>query len=133
MKEFDCEGGYYEYSSDVQAVVDLFGVVDTVQMLKDGEDDAILKPLLKNDNIPIDEMAKKASCLTYITENAPPFLIAHGAKDKHPVSASRNFYEKLKEAGCDAVYYEEPNGAHGFDSLEFYMTLTDFIEGHGKK
>ena len=64
-----------------------------------------------------EELARKASCEKYITENVelPPVLMLHSEFDP-VVSAenSRTLYEKLVATGHEAVYYElEGLDAHG--------------------
>ena len=82
-----------------------------------------------------EELARKASCEKYITENVelPPVLMLHSEFDP-VVSAenSRTLYEKLVATGHEAVYYElEGLDAHGgavFYSNEVLGTVKMFCE-----
>ncbi|OIJ84536.1 alpha/beta hydrolase [Streptomyces colonosanans] len=53
----------------------------------------------------------------YIHRGAPPFLIAHGAKDTlGTVEGARNFVAQLRRASESTVVYAElPGGQHSFD------------------
>lgn len=64
-----------------------------------------------------EELARKASCSMYITENIelPPILLIHSEYDPIvSVENSRTLYEKLSSAKHEVFYYEiEKNSAHG--------------------
>ena len=64
-----------------------------------------------------EELAKKASCDMYITEDIelPPVLLIHSEYDPIvSVENSRALYEKLEATHHEAFYYElEDNDAHG--------------------
>jgi len=52
------------------------------------------------------ELAKKASPLTYITKDSPPFFIVHGDKDTTvPYSQGELLLAALKKAGVEATLY----------------------------
>ena len=61
------------------------------------------------------ERAKKASPITYVHADAPPFLIAHGTADKTvDISQADRFVEALREAGArDITYMRFDNAGHG--------------------
>ena len=119
---YDC-GEYLQYSSDVQAVVDEYGPTNLV-----AEELPVLTSelfaFLQNDPQKIHD----ASPLQLVTGKEPPFLIFHGTADPVvPMEQSTQFYEKLRQAGVQVQYHQVPGGDHGFDSLEAYHILTDFI------
>jgi len=117
-KRYDV-GEYLEYSSDVQAVVDEFGPVDLL-----GDDIPGLSALMGD----TPEARREASPMHLITGNEPPFLIMHGTKDATvPYDQSVRFYEALKAAGVDVTFHTVPGGAHGYDDIDAYRVLTDFI------
>lgn len=64
-----------------------------------------------------EELAEKASCVTYITKNIdiPPVLLIHSEYDPVvSVENSRTLYEKLMDTNHEAFYYElEDNHTHG--------------------
>lgn len=127
VRAYDC-GDYLSYSSDVQAVVDEFGPVNLVTAEMPGLEEA-LYALLQNDPQKIHD----ASPLQLVTGKEPPFLILHGTADPLvPMDQSQRFYEKLKAAGVQAQFYAVPGGDHGFDTVEFYNMLTEFILSHSR-
>jgi hypothetical protein len=109
-------------SSRVQAVVDYFGPTDFVQMdahrlpagqLHDPADSPesqlIGGPLQANK-----EMAARANPITYLTKNAPPFLICHGDTDPLvPHHQSELLEAALKKAGVPVTFYTVKGAGHG--------------------
>ena len=117
-------GPYMEYSSCVQAVVDLFGPADLRDLptLQKEIDTLVCKDV---------RLTEQASPICWVCENAPDFLIVHGQKDTLvPVVQSRRLKEALCNAGNCVDYLEIPDGLHGFDSIDFYNALTSFIISH---
>ena len=75
---------------------------------------------------------RPSSPLAYITEDAPPFFVAHGVKDTLSlVEDARHFVERLRDASSNRVVYAElPGAQHTFDlfhSLRF-EAVVDGIE-----
>ena len=108
-------GQYAEQSSSVQAVVDMFGpsdltaggwgpyatsVVQQVFGVTPGQDNGVLA---------------KASPVTYIQPNEPPFLIFQGVNDAVvPPSQSQELATRLQAAGDSATLVMVENAGHGF-------------------
>ncbi|MBA9006308.1 alpha/beta hydrolase [Thermomonospora cellulosilytica] len=74
----------------------------------------------------------ESSPLSHIAADAPPFFLAHGDKDTlTPVSAARQFADRLRLASADPVGYAELRGGHHafdlFHSLRFEAVI-DGIE-----
>lgn len=64
-----------------------------------------------------------------------PILIMHGKEDlRVPVAQSRNMAAKLKAAGKDHIYIEQPLGDHHFsrreDRLQFLKEMESFLAKH---
>ncbi|HMH65117.1 MAG TPA: alpha/beta hydrolase, partial [Rhizomicrobium sp.] len=60
-------------------------------------------------------VVRLASPLTFISENAPPFLIQHGAADTEvPPKQAQQLYEALKQKGVPAEIAIYPDVGHGF-------------------
>ena len=109
-------------SSRVQAVVDYFGPTDFLQMdahrLPNGmvhdtpdspESQLVGGPIQENK-----EKVAKANPITYLTKNAPPFLICHGDSDPLvPRHQSELLAAALKEAGVPVTFYTVKGGGHG--------------------
>jgi dipeptidyl aminopeptidase/acylaminoacyl peptidase len=62
-----------------------------------------------------DEIMKRASPVTYVSKDDPPFLILHGDKDRLvPLSQSEILHERLKAAGVSSKLVVVKNAGHGF-------------------
>lgn len=78
-----------------------------------------------------EEIAEKASCAMYITEDVklPPVLIFHSENDPVvSVENSRLLYDKLSNTHHEVYYYElEKNDSHGGNDF-FYSKILDIIQ-----
>ena len=116
IKRLEGDGGWKKESSAVQAVVDWYGPTDIRPVDKstivnpDGV--RMVKKFLGDpDNL---KLASDASPITFVSKNAPPFLIMHGGKDPLvPVSQSQKLYDALKAAGTDVTLKIIPDAGHG--------------------
>ena len=101
-------GEYPEYSSRVQAVIDMFGPTDlTLQFSADQIQNAR--------NVFTADQLIPASPVTYITPDDPPFLILQGDRDYVvPLEQSQVLYDRLKSAGVYAELVIVQNAGHGF-------------------
>ena len=118
--------------SDVQAVVDLYGPTDFAQMDEHmlpgacasfnasfGLTDCHADPrspesaLLGCPILTCPSAVRAANPITYVTKDAPPFLIAHGTLDGLvPLHQSTLLFEALDAAGAAATYYQVPGAGH---------------------
>lgn len=111
-------GDYLEYDSSVQAVVDLYGIVDCSHnpITFDGRD---IPPFMMEDFLGLDydeATAREASAISYIDAHTPPFLIFHGNKDvRVPLEQSQRLYEALQAAGVRSDFYVVDGAGHGAD------------------
>jgi len=114
VKEFDV-GENLDVPSNVQAVVDYFGPTDFLQMdahrlpgskyrhntLKSPESMLIGGPIQE-----LKDRVARANPITYVTKDAPPFLIVHGDRDPHvPHHQSELLEAALKQAGVPVTLY----------------------------
>lgn len=104
------DGGYRGVSSRVQAVVDFFGPSDIRA--------TAARPLLGG-YIPEGEraveLAEKASPVTFVSRDDPPFLILHGENDAVvPLVQSQLLYDALTRAGVTCQLVVVKNAGHGF-------------------
>jgi len=133
-------GEYPDQSSRVQAVADLFGPADLPAMLTGSA-------LLVGKNVfgatsRDDPILSKASPVTYISQDDPPFLILQGDKDKVvPMEQSQEFYDHLKSGGVTATLVIVKNAGHGFtpdggainpSRAELTKMLADFFDKYLK-
>ena len=133
VKKFDV-GEHLNESSKVKAVVDTYGVSD---LTKIGEDFGPENEKLhaspgatealwvngsgvfggKDGGInAVPEATKNAQIFTYITKDAPPYLIFYGTNDKVvSPSQSKHLYDALRAKNVDAVLIEVKDAKHGGD------------------
>ncbi len=125
-------GDFLDKSSDVQAVVSVYGISDLTNIgagfdaetQKVHESPAVTEALLvhgpafgKNpgESIMTDKAkALEASPIGHVDGSEPPFLLMHGDKDPlvSPVQSAQ-MYEKLKDSKVDAEYIVMKGGKHG--------------------
>lgn len=137
-------GEWQDYSSEVQAVCDMFGPVDVPYCL-DKEAEAMENnphyrwktleethpgALIGGDPATMRERSKEASPTYLIGKSSKiaPMLIMHGGIDRHvPAAVSEKFYNALTEAGYGAQtdYYFIPEADHGSD--EFFQPETQEV------
>lgn len=141
---FEGNGGHAGQSSKVQAVVDMFGPADLTMDSNGLKMNLTLQQLemLAQAVFGSTDNLKKASPVTYIHKNAPPFLILQGDKDDIvPPIQSQEFYDKLKAAGVPATLVMVKNAGHGFvprggpinpSALELAQTIAAFFDKHLK-
>jgi acetyl esterase/lipase len=114
---WDSVGGNSNISARVQAVCDYFG---PAEFLSHADAPGVSRPgsaiykLMGGPPRDKTDVAKKASPLTFISKDDPPFLIVHGDKDATvPLLQSELLKERLKDAGVDVTLLVVKNGAHG--------------------
>lgn len=110
-------------SSRVQAVVDLFGPTDFLQMdahrLEGGmrhdpadspESKLVGGPIVQNR-----EKVARANPVAYVRAGAPPFLIVHGSRDPLvPHHQSELLADALRRADVPVSFFTVEGGGHGF-------------------
>jgi len=78
------------------------------------------------------ELAKKASPITYVSKDDPPFFIVHGDADRTvPVSQGKRLHEALKKAGVDSTLKLLPGGGHvdkRYYTREGYAEVVAFFD-----
>jgi acetyl esterase/lipase len=121
VREFEV-GENLDYSSRVQAVCDFYGPTDFLQMdanrLPDGQiHNAPDSPESKLVGAPIQDnpdKVRRVNPITYVTKNAPPFLIVHGALDRLvPFNQSQLLVTALEAAGASVKFHPVEGGGHG--------------------
>jgi len=116
-------GGNLEYSSRVQAVVDLFGPSE-LQLYADES-----TSFSRNKSA---ELLLSASPLSYLTTDDPPIIIFHGSEDNVvPVSQSIYLNEQYQSKGLESSLYIINGASHG--GLEFsdgvrFQLIKDFLD-----
>lgn len=144
VKEFEGDGGWQQYSSRVQAVVEYYGMTDFLAleelvkqgkaperfMLHDGKDSAsglLGGPFWENP-----DLSRKASPTTYASKDDAPFYIFHGDQDPlTPASQGELLNKVLRKAGVESDFYLVKGGRHGWPPREDVDTRIDmFLDKH---
>jgi alpha-L-fucosidase 2 len=99
-------------SAKAQAVVTLFAQSSFATVPLNADVHALLDPLIKEKGEA--EALKEASPITYVTKNAPPFLLIQGDQDEYiPFTEDTNLQTALHEAGVKCEIIRIPGGHHG--------------------
>ena len=104
-------GGYQDISSEVAAVVDLFGPTDLTGLAHPDYQDAFVDVF--GEAVRSEEAMWAISPLAYVTADSPPFLIIHGDADQTvSLEQSREFHNALQEAGVPSELIVVQGGGH---------------------
>lgn len=140
VKELEGQVGVTGISSSVQAVCDWFGPTDFTVIGRSSQGKDALLGLFGRWPDEVMSLAKRASPITYVDNNDPPFLMIHGTEDSLvPVEQSRRFLRALKNAGVEAELVEVPGGGHGRfrdtspDQQELVQKMLTFFTSHLNK
>ncbi len=115
--------GFEERDTRVQGCIPFYGVYDFLnskaQRHNEGLEQWLASRVLKKTQSEAPELWRSASPVSWIHEDAPPFLIIHGEADTLvPVKESRELYSQLKAASKNPVAYAElPDAQHAFDLM----------------
>jgi acetyl esterase/lipase len=116
----------FRFSDRVQAVVDLYGPTDFLQMNSGCEMDPLCVGLIDHDapdspesrlvGCPIQtcpEKAQRANPIAYVTADDPPFMVMHGQNDGLvPHHQSVLLYEALRDGCNDVEFFSVPGYGH---------------------
>ncbi|TDC80884.1 alpha/beta hydrolase [Actinomadura sp. 7K507] len=126
--------GFEDADTTVQGAVPFYGVYNLFEAgpwpVPMGATRLMERMIVKKPFAENHEAYAKASPVTYIREDAPPFFVIHGDRDSLiPVAEARRFVERLRGVSGAPVIYAEMKGAqHGFDVFPSYRTAR-VIEG----
>lgn len=133
-------GEFPDQSSQVQAVVDMFGPSDLPLMFAKSERPIFLEIFGATNGS--DPILKKFSPVTYIDPGDPPFLLLHGEKDDAvPLEQSQVLYQALIHAGVPVELIVVKNAGHSFVQMgkeinpgvdEISHKVADFFDLHLK-
>ena len=106
-------GEFADQSSDVQAVVSLYGISDLAKVFEN--DGSQTWPLVFGVTNKTDPRLKSASPLSYVHTGAPPFLLIHGSHDHIvPFEQSQWLFDALRDSGNNVDLIEVRNADHAF-------------------
>lgn len=107
-------GEWANESSRLQAVVDLFGPADLTVSAWPSEATGVITDVFGMAPGSASDTLTKASPVTWISRDDPPFLILQGDADQTvPASQSQGFAAKLQAAGVATSLVMVHNGPHG--------------------
>lgn len=119
-------GEYKEYSSKVQAACPWYPPTDVSAFPYESATDAAASPesLLLGKNVMLNkEEAIKICPVTYVTKDAPPFMIIHGTEDHTvPFAQGELLHDRLEEAGCDVSLVAIEGADHA--DIQFFQKET---------
>lgn len=114
---FDNSGGYFNQSSKVQAVANLFGISDIIYQYEQSKYEGANGPTSKfiGGADKFYEIAPKANPINYVSSDDPPFLIMHGDQDDQVLpKQSEVLHNKLIAAKVSSTLVWVKNAGHGF-------------------
>lgn len=132
-KKYDV-GEYLEYSSKVQAACPWYPPTDVQRFPYSSAEEAAAsaESLLLGKNVALNWEEALAICpVTYVTKDAPPFMIIHGTEDGTvPFAQGELLHDKLEEAGCDVKLVAIKGADHAdlqFFQNELWERIIDFF------
>lgn len=128
-------GEYLEYSSEVQAACPWYPPTDFRGFHYKSAEQCAASPesLLMGKNVMRNQEEGLAACpVSFVTKDAPPFLIIHGEED-HTVPFSQGvlIYEELEKVGCDVTLLAIEGADHAdlrFFQREIWQEITKFFK-----
>jgi acetyl esterase/lipase len=120
--------GFEQADTSVQAAVPFYGVYDFTNRFGTWApwfvDDFLRKHVMKASIDDDREAYEKASPLSRVRPDAPPFLVVHGDVDTlAPVADARSFVDALRKVSRSPVLYAEMKGAqHAFEVFPSFRT-----------
>jgi acetyl esterase/lipase len=129
------KGGNPEQSSRVQAVCSFFGPTDfTIKSWPEQVEKTLLEPFLGASFDKDPAVYKKASPITYVSKNNPPFLFIHGTKDQLVgIEQSEKLQKKLQEVGVSAQLIRMEGLGHGWGGKDGQKTFEDAMKFFAEK
>lgn len=129
------------HTSDVQAVVFWFGISDFTAtttrsalealLVPDGPESAFLGLISRAEVAEHPQIARRASPLQWVHAAAPPFLVAHGDRDRIvPLSESVALHAALSRAGAQSTLLNLGGAGHedpAFDSVANLAVTAGFL------
>lgn len=131
VEEFEGNGGWKEYSSEIQAVCPWYAPYDMLEDARQSEGDpnSLSQRLFGGSILEKEDLIRKASPIFYAGKKLPPFLVMHGDSDRLvPLSQTENFYAAARKAGNPIEKIVVPGQGHGFfEGASYYGAIFDFF------
>lgn len=123
----------------IKGVVDFYGPSDLLAMPLPADSETAKDPITLLLGVPVVErpdLAKKASPVSYIDKQDPPFLIIQGEKDMSvPPAQSRLLHSWLKLAGVPAeiiLVKDAPHFGEMFDAEQIRSAVISFLKNRSE-
>lgn len=116
VEEFEGDGGWEEFSSDAQVVVDIYGPTDFTEPERRNHDLIVsyMSGVYEDDP----SRYERASPIRYVNADTPPTCVIHGTVDMLvPVHQSDWLVEKLQEHGVPHYYSRIDGWPHAMDGV----------------
>jgi len=132
--EPEYQPGFEDVDTSVRGCVAFYGVYDFTDRHRVWRHDALMRLLerrvMKAPLAAAPEAYEKASPISRLHADAPPFFVIHGERDTVvPVEEARRFYDAFRRvAGSPIVYAEIPGAQHAF---ELFPSLRSTFVIHG--
>jgi acetyl esterase/lipase len=120
--------GFEDADTSVSACVPFYGVYDFADRLgldRSGGHQRFLERFVMKKSLTSDRAAwERASPLSHVRADAPPFFVLHGALDSLvPAASARHFVESLRAVSQAPVCYAElPHAQHAFELFHSLRT-----------
>lgn len=124
-------------SSDVQAIVDLYGASNLTTILAQSTPHGLsvrvpaLDLLLGGQPDKVPELAQLASPVFQLDAHDPPLFLMHGDKDPQmPIEQSREFLAAYRKLGLSVQFTVQPGSGHGgpaFTTAVSLQQIDDFL------
>ncbi|MEU6035432.1 alpha/beta hydrolase [Actinomadura sp. NPDC047616] len=126
--EAEFQPGFEDVDTSVRGAVPFYGVYDLVEPgpwpVPMGATSLMERRVIKKSFTEDTEAFAKASPVSHLRPDAPPFFVVHGSHDTLvPVAEARRFVKRLRETSHSPVVYAEMQGGqHAFDVFPSYRT-----------
>ena len=137
--DFEGDGPYQDFSSDLQAVVCSGAVGDTRHKTHGKRAVFAYRNLAtggdrKVSDAEVETVLRQASSSSYINKDAPPLLLVHGVKDDVVmIDSTDHFVKAMKAAGAAVTYLRYHDGTHsvmGQKQKETTPAMLEFFKKH---
>lgn len=131
VKDLEGDVGEKTGSSAVQAVVDVSGPTDLVRIAPLGNGGPMVSQFLGGSVREKEDVAKKASPVTYVDAKDAPFLIIQGGADNLvPTEQAEIMRDALKKANVEVEYLFVPEAGHGVLDRRAFAATAAFFDKH---
>jgi acetyl esterase/lipase len=134
--DFECSQGPHDRPLSVAAIVNFYGIADVNDLLfgKPNEKSYAVRWLGSQENK--EEIARRASPLSYVRAGLPPILTIHGDRDPTvPYEHALRLKAALTAAGVPNQLHTVIGGGHGGfnpdQSIEIHRVIRAFLKEHG--